>query len=116
MTLALRCALRASAFSGERLYAIALASGEPWQSLVPISHCWHLDWSPIASDEPQDTIDALVEVMFVRFGTIGTVSSRLILVDVPNHTDSAYVWVQPDAIVQRPQAVGELIAARPGAR
>lgn len=115
MTITLRCILYRGAFSGEKVYTVVLAGGEPWQSLVPIAHCWHLDWRPIAPNEPAEPIDALVECRITRRNIVGP--SDLVMVDVPNHTESVYVWVKPKQLIQRPQeTLSELLARRPGAK
>lgn len=93
MTTALRCRL----FRG--VYSLVLADGEPWEGLVGAARYWHPDWRPIAHDEPTEPIDALVECRIDRL----SVSRGAVMVAVPAHARTEYVFVKPDAIVQRPQ-------------
>lgn len=114
MTYALRCRLRAGAFSGEKVYSLTLADGTVWKSLVSAPHCWHQDWRPVAESEPTEEIDALVECkVMMRMDPV----TGGMLVAAPCHCDTEYVFVKLETIIQRPQeTLDELLARRAGVR
>jgi hypothetical protein len=100
MMFALRVRLRAGAFSGEKVYRLTLADGAVWESLAPRPHCWHPDGRPLAEHEPAEEIDALVACRASGYLSPVTGGAH---VWVPAHTDSEFVCVRVEDLVERPQ-------------
>lgn len=99
--IALKCRIRAGAFSGEKVYTLKLANGTERCSLVPTSHCWTVDGKPIGPNEPVEEIDGMVEARFIQRGPHPE-NRHSIWVEVPAHMDSESIAIHENLVVPRP--------------
>src|SRR5436305_8011479 len=64
------CRLSRSAFSGERVFHVALGDGEDYTGVSPVHYCRTKDLRPLSKDEPKPgkRIDGVIEVEVLENG------------------------------------------------
>jgi hypothetical protein len=90
---ALRGTIWQGAFSGERVFEIALADGKPYRGVVPVHYCWDDAGKPLGRDEPRSKIRGWIACR---------VLGRIDDVPVVSIPDGEVVPVAEETIIERP--------------
>jgi hypothetical protein len=94
---ALKCRVSPGGFSGERIFEVTLANGQPYRSLAPRQFCWNSQNHLVAEDEPQTEVDGMVAARI-----IDSIDGDQMIVEVPDGetiaVDKANVGPRPTSI------------------
>jgi hypothetical protein len=91
---ALACKIAPGSFSGERIFEVKLANGEPYRSLTPRQFCWNSQGNLIAEDEPNSEVDGMVAARIVD-----SIDDDQWIVEVP---DGETIAVDKRDVIERP--------------
>jgi hypothetical protein len=94
---ALPCKLSPGGFSGERIFEVILADGQPYRSIAPRQFCWNSDNSLVEENEPQNEIGGMVAARVVDF-----IEGEQVIVEVP---DGEIIAVDKGAVQKRPTSI-----------
>ncbi len=97
---ALTCKVSPGGFSGERIFEVTLANGEPYRSLAPRQFCWNSHNQIVAENEPQTEVDGLVAARI-----IDSIDKDQMLVEVP---DGEIIAVDQSNMKSRPTSINPL--------
>ena len=90
---ALRGTIWRGAFSGERVFEIALADGRTYRGVAPVHYCWDDEGRPLGPNEPAEKI---------RGGIACRVLGRIDNAPVVSIPDGEVVPVAEETIINRP--------------
>jgi hypothetical protein len=94
---ALPCKLSPGSLSGERVFEVRLANGEPYISLAPRYFCWNEAGQLVGKDEPDAEVDGMVAARVVEELDDGQVA-----VEVP---DGKVIAVRQSQVRPRPTPI-----------
>jgi hypothetical protein len=94
---ALTCKVSPGAFSGERIFQVNLANGQPYRSLAPRQFCWNTDNRLVAENEPQNEIDGMIAAR-----VIDSIENDQMIVEVP---DGEIIAVDKNLVKTRPTEI-----------
>jgi hypothetical protein len=97
---ALTCKVAPGGFSGERIFEVTLANGEPYRSLAPRQFCWNIHDQIVAENEPRTEVDGMVAARVVD-----SIDEDQMLVEVP---DGEIIAVDKNNVKQRPTSINPL--------
>ena len=96
-TKALRGKIWQAAFSGERVFEIALADGRTYRGVAPVHYCWDDAGRPLGLEEPKDKIRGRIACR---------VLGRIDEVPVVSIPDGEVVPVAEETIIERRGSLG----------
>lgn len=92
--IALICKVAPGGFSGERIFEVRLADGNPYRSLAPRQFCWNSQGNLVAENEPTTEVDGMVAARI-----IDSVDDEQLIVEVP---DGEIIAVDRSDVKERP--------------
>jgi hypothetical protein len=94
---ALKCKVAPGGFSGERIFEVILANGNPYRSLAPRQFCWNSDGNLVAASEPSAEVSGMVAARIIDF-----IDDEQAIVEVP---DGEIIAVNKDDVKERPTSI-----------
>lgn len=95
--IALVCKVSPGGFSGERIFEVTLANGEPYRGLAPRQFCWNGQGVLVKENEPETEIDGLIAARL-----IDSIEDDQMIVEVP---DGEIIAVDRDRVRKRPTSI-----------
>ncbi|MBW4552134.1 MAG: hypothetical protein KME35_13655 [Aphanocapsa sp. GSE-SYN-MK-11-07L] len=92
--IALVCKVAPGGFSGERIFEVKLANGNPYRSLAPRQFCWNSSGNLVEIDEPKTEVDGMIAARIVDF-----IDDDQFMVEIP---DGETIAVDKGIIKDRP--------------
>jgi hypothetical protein len=93
----LKCKVAPGAFSGERIFTVALADGKIYRSLVPRQFCWNAEGRIVTENEPTSEVDG-----FIAARIIDADDADQPIVEVPN---GEIIAVGREIVQKRPTSI-----------
>lgn len=94
---AIMCKVSPGGFSGERIFEVILANGEPYRSLAPRQFCWNSQNNLVTENEPNTEINGLIAARI-----IDDIDNDQMIVEVP---DGEIIAVDKGIVKQRPTSI-----------
>jgi hypothetical protein len=102
---ALTCKIAPGGFSGERIFEVKLANGEPYRSLAPRQFCWNSQGNLIAENEPNTEVEGAIAARIVD-----SIDEDQVIVEVP---DGEIIAVDKNDIKKRPTNIKPPAKSKP---
>lgn len=102
---ALICKVAPGGFSGERIFEVKLANGDPYRSLAPRQFCWNSQGYLVAEDEPNTEVDGMIAARIV-----GSIDDAQVVVEVP---DGEIIAVDTSDVKERPTSIKPPAESKP---